>query len=113
VKIPPRVLKCLAGPFLASAALACSSPPPYGPITPIAPVTPTVVATQAEALDPVSYDASAEAERHARMDVVVASSELAQQERIEAKEASERRRARAERSAAVRFDHVRAACGRG
>jgi hypothetical protein len=96
MKIPPRILSCVAGPLLASAALSCSSPPPVHRISPIAPVQ----HTQLSSLEdpdrvPVPYDMHAEAERTARADTLIASNQLTREARIDTQDAAARRRAAA------------------
>ncbi len=110
VKIPKKLLARVAGPLVAGAALSCTSAPATD-TAPITPIDPATEAPHAEAPDPVPYDATAEADRIARTEALLASRDVAREARIDAQEEAQHRR----QAAQIRITHrfIGIGCGRG
>jgi hypothetical protein len=113
MRVPRRVLDRVRGPVLAAAVIGCSSSSPTTEAPVTRPVQPTEPVSTAHA-DPVSYDATAEAERLARTDALLAANETRRDERIAGEDAARRRRrSEARRRRPPRIIDLQPLCGRG
>jgi len=118
MKLPVDLLASLRGPLLGVAIAGCATAPAAAPITEEPAPEPAGVAVASEVMDPVGYDAEAEAARLARADDARIDHDSRRDRRIAELEADRRRARQTTRISPIQttgwsIDHMRAACGRG
>lgn len=122
MKLPIDVLASLRGPLLGVAIAGCATAPAAAPITQEPAPEPAGGAAAAQVVDPVAYDADAEAARLASADEARIDHDARRDRRIADVEADRRRRSLARRPAPAdpvvpvhpwMWNDVHAACGRG
>ena len=119
MRLPLQVLSQIRGPLLAAAMVGCASSPAEAPEAPAPEPAPeaTVDTAAVAAIDPVGYDADAEAERLDRLDRALAAAETRRDRPVDDEEATrraERARERANSIGVGNLSHLHLiGCGRG